>query len=468
MSCDHSQPCGCNQDELTTLPDPCDTTPCIDGEPCEQVIDCNCVRYNGAPIPQLNVETGESLCNIISELAALGGIPGEDGPSAYQIWLDEGNTGDEQDFLDSLIGDPGTTGANGLKGRAGLAGYIPQDDTGWVDLLGFDHYVSSVGSVVLTKPQARRIGRTVYLKGLAVIPLSSNAGTTMIRISSSVAANVTKVYESEPYCQVYTGTGGVTTLAGGALSFNKENSIIPSSVLSVTADSTFVKYNTIVNRRVRNTSAVSLNLTSVFTIALSSSGVLTIATPKDVEQNLPTNTKGLGSNLTRLLTSNVVKDKYATDLRNLSFDDIPTAANTTIVVPPDSGSAQFPVTIDAGNEELLGGFFFSLDGFILTLPKVTPATFSGTPAAGSITSSQANITATISSAGGGTLYYVGVCYSTVTNPTVNDDYFLTTAAVGAMSVTITGLQSATLYYFRTFAVNENGITYSTQNTFTTL
>lgn len=467
MSCDHSQPCGCNQDELTTLPDPCDTTPCINGEPCEQVIDCNCVRYNGAPIPQLNVETGESLCNIISELAALGGIPGEDGLSAYEVAVADGFEGTEEEWLESLIGSTGTTGANGIKGRAGLAGYIPQDDTGWVDLLGFDHYVSSGGSVVLTKPQARRIGRTVYLKGLAVIPLSSNAGTTLIRIVSSVANNVNKVYESEPYCQVYTGTGGVTTIAGGALSFNKQSSVIPSSVLSVTADSTFVKYNTIVNRRVRNNGDdVSLNLTSVFTISLSSSGVLTIATPKDVEENLPTNSYGLGSNLTRLLTSNVVKDKYATDLRNLSFDDV-TSDPTTITVPRDS-NAQFPVTIDAGNEELLGGFFFSLDGFMLTLPKVTPATFSGTPAAGSITSSQANITATVSSAGGGTLYYVGVCYSTVTNPTVNDDYFLTTAAVGAMSVTITGLQSATLYYFRTFAVNENGITYSTQNTFTTL
>lgn len=37
------------------------------------------------------------------------GTPGTAGKSAYQAWLDAGNTGDEQDFLDSLVGEPGTT-----------------------------------------------------------------------------------------------------------------------------------------------------------------------------------------------------------------------------------------------------------------------------------------------------------------------------------------------------------------------
>ena len=45
-----------------------------------------------------------------------GGTPGADGAdglSAYQIWLNAGNTGTEQDFLDSLVGPQGTTGATG-------------------------------------------------------------------------------------------------------------------------------------------------------------------------------------------------------------------------------------------------------------------------------------------------------------------------------------------------------------------
>lgn len=38
---------------------------------------------------------------------------GEDGKSAYQIWLDEGNTGSEEVFLASLKGDPGESGYSG-------------------------------------------------------------------------------------------------------------------------------------------------------------------------------------------------------------------------------------------------------------------------------------------------------------------------------------------------------------------
>lgn len=44
-------------------------------------------------------------------------IPGPPGDSAYQIWLDEGNTGTEQDFLDSLKStEPGPPGAPGDPG----------------------------------------------------------------------------------------------------------------------------------------------------------------------------------------------------------------------------------------------------------------------------------------------------------------------------------------------------------------
>lgn len=41
------------------------------------------------------------------------GLNGEAGKSAYQIWLDEGHTGTEADFLASLQGNSGYTGAAG-------------------------------------------------------------------------------------------------------------------------------------------------------------------------------------------------------------------------------------------------------------------------------------------------------------------------------------------------------------------
>ena len=47
----------------------------------------------------------------------LGKVVGDDGKSAYDIWLSKGNTGTEQDFLDSLKGKDGATGPAGADGK---------------------------------------------------------------------------------------------------------------------------------------------------------------------------------------------------------------------------------------------------------------------------------------------------------------------------------------------------------------
>lgn len=51
------------------------------------------------------------------------GSDGEDGKSAYQIWLDNGNTGTEAEFLNWLKGQDGINGANGQDGENGLSAY---------------------------------------------------------------------------------------------------------------------------------------------------------------------------------------------------------------------------------------------------------------------------------------------------------------------------------------------------------
>ena len=55
------------------------------------------------------------------------GTDGVDGKSAYQEWLDVGNSGTEQDFLDSLIGDQGVPGPQGDVGADGADGANAQD-----------------------------------------------------------------------------------------------------------------------------------------------------------------------------------------------------------------------------------------------------------------------------------------------------------------------------------------------------
>ena len=48
------------------------------------------------------------------------GATGSDGKSAYEIWIDEGHTGSEEDFLASLVGQKGATGPEGPQGPAGV------------------------------------------------------------------------------------------------------------------------------------------------------------------------------------------------------------------------------------------------------------------------------------------------------------------------------------------------------------
>ena len=50
------------------------------------------------------------------------GEKGDDGKSAYEIWLEQGNEGSEQDFLDSLKGEKGADGEKGDKGDQGERG----------------------------------------------------------------------------------------------------------------------------------------------------------------------------------------------------------------------------------------------------------------------------------------------------------------------------------------------------------
>lgn len=58
------------------------------------------------------------------------GDPGEDGDSAYQVWLDEGNTGTEQEFLDSLKGADGTPGDPGADGDSAYQVWLDAGNTG--------------------------------------------------------------------------------------------------------------------------------------------------------------------------------------------------------------------------------------------------------------------------------------------------------------------------------------------------
>lgn len=75
---------------------------------------------------------------------------GTDGKSAYQLWLDQGNTGSVQDFVNSLKGPSGAAGANGV----GIAS-VERNDAGELVLTYTDGNTVNLGKVVFEDPSVK-------------------------------------------------------------------------------------------------------------------------------------------------------------------------------------------------------------------------------------------------------------------------------------------------------------------------
>lgn len=86
-------------------------------------IDRNADSLEGGAITTITLDTFKDQLNKAIEEAKEQAKPGK---SAYQLWLDEGNKGSEQDFLNSLKGakgDDGSTGKTGADGKPGMSAY---------------------------------------------------------------------------------------------------------------------------------------------------------------------------------------------------------------------------------------------------------------------------------------------------------------------------------------------------------
>lgn len=93
--------------------------------------------------------------------AGTNGKDGENGKSAYQIWLEQGNTGSEQDYLNSLKGKDGKNGVDGVDGYTPIKGidyFDGKDGTNGKDGTPAYFYVrysaNANGNPMTTSPQA--------------------------------------------------------------------------------------------------------------------------------------------------------------------------------------------------------------------------------------------------------------------------------------------------------------------------
>jgi hypothetical protein len=90
-----------------------------------------------------------------------------------------------------------------------------------------------------------------------------------------------------------------------------------------------------------------------------------------------------------------------------------------------------------------------------------------TTAASSTTINSFTTGGTISNDGGNVVTYRGVCWSTSSNPTINDNRILSGTGTGTFTITLSNLNLATTYYVRSFATNSAGTAYGNERAITT-
>jgi hypothetical protein len=84
-----------------------------------------------------------------------------------------------------------------------------------------------------------------------------------------------------------------------------------------------------------------------------------------------------------------------------------------------------------------------------------------------VSGSTATLNGVVSFAGGMPDFFGGFCWSTSPNPTISDNSITSTISTGNYSAQIFGLAINTTYYVRTFGLNDFGVNYGNQISFTT-
>ena len=239
-------------------------------------------------------------------------------------------------------------------------------DTGWVNLEGFNWYSGSVLSVI---PQCRRVGNQIHFRGIAWIPLAKNYGVDDTIVSLTASNDYNGLTGVGP---ATSGAGSVTLDASGSVFWNQNTSVIPISVLSAVEnlDGNYLfQYPTLFSRGI-NVGSDGTILNSVGRFGIKSSGILFFSTLKNQEISGGTNTL-VGSSTLRYINSNVRAGEYIPNFINTDTDiqNLPAAGASNIIAEsgfPNSAGTDltWPITCDAGDEEQVGGFFASLDGLI--------------------------------------------------------------------------------------------------------
>jgi hypothetical protein len=158
------------------------------------------------------------------------GATGADGKSAYQVWLDAGNTGTQAAFLASLTGATGATGATGSAGPTGATGSTgatgpagatgTTGPTGTTGATGETGPTGASGGLSLTPTATKTAAYTAAVNDLVVVnATSANVPITLPTAPADKSMIAVKM--------IAVGTGfGTSITVGGSDVFNKAGGLL--------------------------------------------------------------------------------------------------------------------------------------------------------------------------------------------------------------------------------------------------
>ena len=227
-------------------------------------------------------------------------------------------------------------------------------DTGWVDLEGFAYY-----GVGVPKPQCRRIGNQINFRGTVFVPLENPSSPGSVVVLSSTSA-----YNSVTGCTTWSGVGGCSINANGAISFNNGGSVIPPSVTAGNLDNIYFKAWDVALRPIDVDPTYGTSLTSAIRAYITSTKGLTVQLVHDIEISTTRGAGVQGNSPLRLITSNVRVGEYLPNYIGTGTDIHNAPSNANFPLLSDTFNLTWPFSCDAGNENQIGGFYFVIDGLV--------------------------------------------------------------------------------------------------------
>jgi hypothetical protein len=285
-----------------------------------------------------------------------------------------------------------TTTVN-LTNTAGTLTAVVQD-TGWVNLNGFDWYGPNVQ---YQRPQCRRIGNQIHFRGTLVIPLQDTDGTPLEWDYKSSGPAINSYANVNTVAPSTTGLGSVDVALGGSITFNESNNVIPASVLPLGQNLDKIYYGnfTVALRIIKIYTAGS----DVYTGALSTllkpiitaDKKLILQLVKDLEIAAPSTlgTQTYGTSILNNVISHVRVGEFVPKFQSSSsvmasssnggpLDTItlPVGPNTQYIgntkLDYDS-TLTYPFSCNASNQDQIGGFgWLSIDNLSAFISPCDP------------------------------------------------------------------------------------------------